>query len=70
VVSRIEGTNRIPSKLPKLSYPSHQAITVVEGAFRVDVGEYAQEVQTGQTIFFPLGMQLPWRRLLVMHPCI
>ncbi|EXK40950.1 hypothetical protein FOMG_04515 [Fusarium oxysporum f. sp. melonis 26406] len=55
VVSRIEGTNRIPSKLPKLSYPSHQAITVVEGAFRVDVGEYAQEVQTGQTIFIPAG---------------
>ncbi|KAH7171717.1 RmlC-like cupin domain-containing protein [Fusarium sp. MPI-SDFR-AT-0072] len=53
VVSRIEGTNRIPSKLPKLRYPSHQAITVVEGAFRVDVGEYAQEVQTGQTIFIP-----------------
>ncbi|KAL5627040.1 hypothetical protein FOBRF1_001383 [Fusarium oxysporum] len=53
VVSRIEGTSRIPSKLPKLSYPSHQAITVVEGAFRVDVGEYAQEVQTGQTIFIP-----------------
>ncbi|KAH7267751.1 RmlC-like cupin domain-containing protein [Fusarium redolens] len=35
--------------------PNHQAITVVEGAFRVDVGEYAQEVQTGQTIFIPAG---------------
>ncbi|KAJ9425795.1 hypothetical protein FOXG_02486 [Fusarium oxysporum f. sp. lycopersici 4287] len=55
VVSRIEGTTRIPSKLPKLSYPSHQAIIVVEGAFRVDVGDYAQEVQTRQTIFIPAG---------------
>ncbi|KAF9778785.1 hypothetical protein IL306_003261 [Fusarium sp. DS 682] len=55
VVSRIEGSNRILSKLPKIRYPSHQAITVDEGVFRIEVGEYTQEVQTGQTIFIPAG---------------
>ena len=54
-IARVEGSNRVPSKLPKLVYPSNQALTVVEGAFELQVEDCTQVLQTGQTIFIPAG---------------